>query len=218
MRMPLAWASDPRRTLQAMRRIGGSDIAKLLGLSKYGGPYEVYQRIVEGIETPWNALMERGAGQEPVLRAHGQRFLGLELEDIPDDGYFDSPEHPFARAQVDDLARWRGVPVVIEYKSQSQWARGWLRSEDGDVIPEQYAAQVAWQLMCTNRELGIVIVGFGQDTDDGTFDLHNIASFEVQRDPQFEAYCLHVAKEFWEEHVLRRVPPDTQPVKKRRAS
>lgn len=207
--MALSLVRPPRR------RIGGSDIAKLLGLSRYGGPFEVYQRIVEGIEEPWNPRMERGAAMEPVLRAHGQRLLGLELEDAPSD-YVDSPEHPFARAQLDDVARLGGMPVVVEYKSQNAFARGWRRTEDGDVIPEGYAAQVAWQLMCAQRELALVVVGFGQDTEDGGFSLHNVATFEVQRDAEFEAYCVHVAKTFWEEHVCRLVPPVTKPAKKKR--
>lgn len=201
----------------AMQRIGGSDIPKLLGLSNYGGPLEVYQRIVEGAEAPWNALMERGAAMEPVLRAHGQRMLGLELEDLATD-YVESPEFEFARAQVDDLARWRGQPVVIEYKSQNQFRRGWLHGPDGDVVPPDYEAQVTWQLMCSDRELALFVVGFGQDREDGGFDLHNIQHYEIQRDREFEAYCLFVAREFWEKHVLRRVPPDPLPRKKRRAS
>jgi len=200
-----------------MRRIGGSDIAKLLGLSKYGGPREVYARIVEGVEDAWNAPMERGAYMEPVLRAHGQRLLGWELEDVASE-YVDCRQHEFARAQLDDLARWKGAPVVVEYKSQSQYARGWLHGSEGDVIPEGYAAQVAWQLMCTERELAVVVVGFGQDTKDGGFSLSNVTHYEVQREPEFEAYCLLVAKEFWEQHVLRRVPPVTQPRNKRRVS
>lgn len=204
-------------TEEQNQRIGGSDIAKLLGLSKYGGPLEVYQRIVGGAQDEWSRPMERGAAVEPVLRAHGQRMFGLELEELPSD-YIYSPEHEFARAQIDDLARWNGVPVVVEYKSQSQFARGWLHGEAGDVIPEGYEPQVGWELMCTGRALAIVVVGFGQDTPSGDFDIHNVNLYEVQREPEFEAYCLHVAKEFWERHILRRVPPAIQPYKKRRAS
>lgn len=199
------------------RRIGGSDIPKLLGISKYGGPLDVYRRIVDGIEPGWTGPMQRGAMVEPLLRAHGQRTVGLELEDIASD-YFDSPEHDFARAQIDDLARWRGIPVVAEYKSQSPFSKGWLRSPDGDRIPEVYEAQVTWQLMCADRELAIVVVGFGLDTEDGGFDLHNVAAYEYPRDRQFEAYCLQVAKDFWENHVLRRVPPIPEPKRKRKAS
>lgn len=199
-----------------LRRIGGSDIAKLLGLSRYGGPLDVYNRIVEGTDGEWSPAMERGAYMEPVLRANGQRLLGLELEEVPSD-YVRSAQHEFAHAQIDDLAHYKGVPVVVEYKSQSQYARGWLHGKDGDVIPEGYAPQVAWQLMCTERELAVVVVGFGQDTKDGDFELHNVTHYEVQREPEFEAHCLLVAREFWENHVLRRVPPLPEP-RKRRAS
>jgi len=201
------------------RRIGGSDIAKLLDLSRHGGPLEVYRRIIGEELDEWSPAMERGAAMEPVLRAHGQRLAGLELEDLPSEsGYLESPEHPFAHAQIDDLARWRGVPVVVEYKSQSVFAPGWRHDESGDVIPAGYAAQVAWQLMCAQRELAIVVVGFGKDTDDGGFDLHNIVTFEVPREPEFEAYCVHVAKTFWEGHVLPCVPPVPQRQRKKRAS
>lgn len=201
------------------RRIGGSDIAKLLGLSKYGNAADVYLRIMEGEEDEWTKPMERGAMVEPLLRAHAQRFMGVELEDMASE-YVDSSVHEFARAQVDDVGRWEGQPVVLEYKSQSQWAKGWSRGADGDCIPAGYAAQVAWQLMCTERELALVVVGFGQDTEDGGFALHNVTHFEAQRDFVFESYCLQVAREFWEQHVLRRVPPSMKPLgkKQRKAS
>lgn len=200
-----------------MRRIGGSDIGKLLGLSRYGNAADVYLRIVEEQDDEWTAPMERGAMVEPLLRAHAQRAMGVELEDMASE-YVESAVHDFAWAQVDDLARWQGQPVVVEYKSQSQWAKGWTRGEGGDCIPAGYAAQVAWQLMCSDRELALVVVGFGQDTEDGGFDMHNVTHFEVQRDPVFESYCLQVAKTFWAEHVLRRVPPDMKPLRKKRAA
>lgn len=196
------------------RRIGGSDVAKLLGTSKYGNAADVYLRIVEGVEDEWSKPMERGAMVEPVLRAHAQRFLGVELEDAASE-YVDSPVHEFARAQIDDVARWQGQPVVMEYKSQSSFAKGWAPP---DTIPPQYEAQVAWQLMCTERELALVVVGFGQDTPEGDFLIHNVATFEVQRDPVFESYCVQVAREFWETHVKRRVPPDMKPLGKKRAA
>lgn len=207
-------------TWTPQRRIGGSDIAKLLGLSRYGNAADVYLRIIEGEEDLWTKPMERGAMVEPLLRAHAQRFLGVELEDVASD-YVDSAVHEFARAQVDDVGRWNGQPVVVEYKSQSVFAKGWERTEDGDVIPLQYAAQVAWQLMCTDRELALVVVGFGEDDKEtGEFHIHNVAPYEVQRDGAFESYCVQVARGFWEGHVLPRRPPSVKPLgrKQRKAS
>lgn len=196
------------------RRIGGSDIAKLLGISRYGNAGDVYDRVVLGLETDWNANMERGAAVEPQLRAYGQNVLGLELEDCESD-YHPSRAHDFAGAQVDDIARWNGQPVCVDYKSQSRWAKGW-GAPGSDEVPEHIRAQVAWELICTNRELGLLVVGFGDDAPPpDLFHIHNVVTYEIQRDEQFEAYLLLVAKEFWSKHVLPRARPDLKPIGKK---
>lgn len=195
------------------RRIGGSDIAKLLGISKYGNAGNVYQRVVEGIEEGWNPLMERGAAVEPELRAYGQRMFGLELEDVASD-YFDHPTFPFARAQIDDVARLEGVPVCVDYKSQNRWAKGW-GPEGSDEIPAHIHAQIAWEMLCADRELGLLVVGFGDDVPGPEmFHVANIITYQIQRDPQFESVCVETAREFWEKHVIPRVPPSIQPMGK----
>lgn len=204
---------------QPTRRIGGSDIAKLLGLSPYGNAADVYLRIVEGVDSEWNPAMERGAAIEPVLRAHGQRVLGLELEEAASD-YHEHPTLAFARAQVDDVARWKGLPVAVDYKTQSRWAKGW--GPDGsDVVPEHLRAQMAWELLCTDRELGLLVVGFGDDAPAPEFFmLSHVLTYQVPRDGLFESCCLAVARDFWESHVLPRVPPSIKPIggKKQRKS
>jgi len=202
-----------------MRRIGGSDIPKLLGVSKYGNAMDVYQRIVLELEEEWNPRMERGAAMEPVLRAHAQRVLGVELEETESDVH-SHPGVDFAWAQVDDLARWQGIPVAVDYKSQTVWRKGWGAPET-DEVPEDIRAQVAWELACTDREVGLLVVGFGEDVDGPEiFNLHTVQPYVVQREPVFESYCLQVAREFWTRHVLPRVPPEVQPIgkKKRKAS
>ncbi len=197
------------------RRIGGSDIAKLLGLSSYGNAMNVYQRCVEGLEDEWSTVMERGAAVEPELRAYGQRHLGLELEDTTSD-YHDHPRLDFAHAQIDDLARWNGMPVVVDYKSQNRWAKGW-GPEGSDVVPEHIRAQVTWEMLCADRELGLLVVGFGDDRPSPIiFTVSNVITYEVQRDEEFERYCILVAREFWERHVLPRTPPSIKPIGKRK--
>lgn len=200
-------------------RIGGSDIGKLLGTSRYGNAADVYLRVVEGMDDEWNPRMERGAVVEPHLRAIGQSKFGFTLETVASD-YHDHPTLGFARAQIDDLARFRGMPVVVDYKSQSRWAKGW-GADGSDDVPEGIAAQVAWEMACADRDLAILLVGFGEDDKaTGAFEILNVVSYEVQRCPEFESYCIAVAKEFWEAHVVPRVPPDMAPIgkKKRKAA
>ena len=197
------------------RRIGGSDIAKLLGISKYGNAADVYLRVVEGQEDEWNPRMERGAAVEPELRAYGQRVLELELEDIATD-YHAHPTAEFAGAQVDDLATLHGLPVAVDYKSQSRWVKGW-GAEGSDEVPEIYRAQMAWEMACADRDLGLLVVGFGEDAPPPElFIISNVVTYQIERDGLFEAHMLSVAKTFWEEHVLRRVPPDIKPLGKKK--
>lgn len=188
---------------------------KLLGISPYGGPLEVYERIVLGKEAEWNPRMERGVVMEPVLRALGQQHLGLEVEDVESD-YHDHPDLEFAWAQIDDLAVWNGMPCVVDYKSQSRWAKGWGR-DGSDEVPETIRAQVAWELACSDRELGLLVVGFGDDVPaPEVFNLSHVVTYQVQRDGVFESYCVQVAREFWLEHVIPSVPPKPQPFGKKR--
>lgn len=200
-----------------MRRIGGSDIAKLLGLSRYGNEADVYRRVVESEEDEWNVPMQRGAAVEPVLRAHAQRAMGLELEDTESD-YHVCPRLDFAHAQVDDLARWQGLPVAVNYKSCNRWAaKKWGRPES-DEVPEDIRAQATWEMLCTGREMSLLVVGFGEDVEGPElFHVVNVAPYVVQRDEEFERYCILVAQQFWERHVLPRVPPSVKPLGKKQA-
>lgn len=196
------------------RRIGGSDIAKLLGISKYGNSQDVYLRIVEGVEDAWSPRMERGAAVEPELRAHGQRLLGLEIEDCASDVHL-HPSCEFAWAQVDDIARRSGLPVCVDYKSQSQWAKGW-GSDGSDEVPEIYRAQLGWEMACTDRDLGLLVVGFGVDSPPPViFTITNVVTYELQRDGVFESYCLDVARDFWFGSVIPRRAPDLKPLGKK---
>lgn len=197
------------------RRIGGSDIGKLLGLSPYGGPAEVYQRIVLGIEAEWNPRMERGAAVEPELRAFGQRVLRLNLEDFESDVAICSVVD-FAHAQCDDRAKLRGVPVVVDYKSQSSFAKGW--GPDGsDEVPEHYLAQIDWEMFCSDRDLGLFVVGFGVDLPPPRlFDVTNVCTYHIHRDGIRESYAREIAREFWEMHIIPKVPPAATPKKEKR--
>ena len=57
-----------------------------------------------------------------------------------------------------------------------------------------------WELMCTERDLGLLIVGFGDDLPPpAIFQVNYVATYEIQREPQWESYAAQVAKEFWHE-------------------
>lgn len=205
--------TDDRTKRLGLRKIGGSDLPKLLpgpskygSLSPYGGPLEAYNRIVLGEESGWNPRMERGAAVEPELRSYGQRMLGLELEDFESDIAIHRGVE-FAHAQIDDRARLRGMPVAVDYKSSSTFAKGW--GPDGtDIVPEHYRAQMAWELACSDRDLGLFIVGFGEDLPPPRlFHIANVLTYHIERDGVFESYAMEVARNFWFSCIVPRIPP-----------
>lgn len=207
------------------RRIGGSDIAKLLGLSKYGNARDVYDRVVLGLEEPAGPLANRGKVFEPVLRAHAQNHLGVVLDPHcgvggDESDYYQHPHHEFAHAQIDDLARWFGIPVVCDYKTVNRWARryGWGKPGTAEV-PEHYRAQVAWGMACADRDRAIVVAAFGEDIPaPALFTIEDVCTYEIERCPEFESYLLGVANEFWERHVVPCVPPDLKPIGKKKVA
>lgn len=202
------------------RRIGGSDIAKLLGVSSYGNEANVYERIVLGLEDESGSLADRGTQFEPVIRGYGVEHFGFEVEPRagvgPKGDYYEHPTLEFAHAQVDDLALWKGLPVVVDYKTTNRWAKGW--GKDGtDVVPERVRAQIAWEMLCTDRDLGILLVGFGDDVPaPEVFRITHVVTYFVERDADFEEFCLATARVFWNAHVLPRVPPSVKPIGRKR--
>lgn len=198
------------------RRIGGSDVPKLLGLSPYGNAADVYERVVLGVEQPWTPAMDRGIALEPTLRAHARAaWPELVLEDRERDIH-DHPTLDFLRAQVDDTGRDAGLPVVIDYKSQSRWAKGWGAPET-DEVPETYLLQLTVQMMCCDRPAAYAVVGFGTDVQgEELFALESVQRYVLERDAELEARIVEACESFWRRHVLPRVPPPMQPTRGKR--
>lgn len=214
------------------RRLGGSDIAKLLGVSRYGNAADVFLRSVEGVDDLWKPVMVRGKKEEPRLRLIASEKMALEIEDrswntyrpepdYTENDYHAHPDFEFAHAQIDDLATWRGLSVTVDYKTQNLFARKrWGKDGSGD-IPESQRPQAAWGMSCTDRELAIWVVGFGLDNKEtGAFDLDHVSIFQIERDLTFESRCIETADIFWVEHVKPRVRPAMRPLgkKERKAS
>ena len=81
--------------------IGGSDVAALLGLSKWRTPLDVYNSKIEEPEETDNASMEWGRRLEPVIREKYAEAVGMEVTIPP--FMFQHPEHTFMIADVDGI-------------------------------------------------------------------------------------------------------------------
>jgi predicted phage-related endonuclease len=184
-----------------VRRLGATDAAKLLNVSKYGDALDVYRRVVEGRTTKPNAQMARGTREEPrVLRMYVEA-TGAELQQFVMPVICEHPDHPFATSSPDAVTV---DGVLVELKTASLWAKGW---HDGP--PIDYVLQVAWSLWVTGLKRAHLFCAFGSDVrgDVPSFAIERTQLWSFSRDAELESEFAEVGGRFWREHVEKCIPP-----------
>jgi len=193
-------------------KIGGSDVAPILGLSPFKAPVDVWQRIALGIKTDlpahalervkWGQRLELPTGQawieenEPA-RAHEWK-PGKSIE--PDDPNW-------IRYTVD----FERPGAILEVKTTSAFSRSNWGQPGSDEIPIHYATQVAWYLYHERqriRRLNVpnlappdrcfvaVLIG-GQE----------LLSYTVFADDEFGAAIFERVAAWRRRYVLPKIPP-----------
>ena len=182
--------------------VGGSDIAVLIGLSRYSSPTRLFYEktgILEPEET--TARQRIGKRMEAVLAAEFTDHTGLHAVD--GQAWCVHPEYAFARCTVDAFAADHpgGRPdllyeplATVEYKTDGRfsWPEG---------IPANIRAQAIWQMGVTQIGHGYVVVMFAG---------FRVEVFEIDWDADVEAdwvYMLTAAAEFWARVEAGDPPP-----------
>ena len=214
----------PEHIAEAMRRaeyIGSSDIAAILGISKWATPLAVYYAKVEPERTPAPSaqklkIFRRGKLMEPVIIEMSAQ--DYELTVVARNRRYRHPEFDFLRAEVDFEHEDPRDPEHIangECKSVNGFAaKGWGNGDEeeddgdswddrgdlsGDNLPIEYAAQTMYSLAITGRQRCYVYALFGAD---------QLQRYVVERDDELCESMIRRAVKFWQEHVLARIPPD----------
>lgn len=186
--------------------LGGSDIAAIMGLGAYGKtPYSTYLakigEVHEEMDPQRKKFLERRKRWEgPIVEMLREEF---DAEIVGINHRYQDSEHPFLAAEID--FEWRDHDGAIqngEIKTVSPFAfgesAGW--GEPGtDEIPVHYAAQVMHGLGITQRTTGIVAAMVGLDS---------MIFYRVERDDETIADMRERAVDFWQHHVIPRVPPE----------
>lgn len=172
--------------------IGGSDVAPILGLSRWKTPYEVYlDKRGELPSQEDNEPMLWGRALEPVIRQQYAERTGRVVR-LPET-ILVHPEHAFMLANVDGVTDDRRV---LEVKT-ARTGEGW--GEPGtDEIPEAYALQVQHYLAVTGFVVADVAVLIGGS---------DFRLYEVPADTDLQGMLIDAEAAFWR-RVLDGVPPD----------
>lgn len=179
--------------------IGGSDVAAIMGLSRYATPYKVWLDKVCGqsddiSDKPavmWGNILEHIVG-EHYAELHPERSVRRV------NGMMRSIDRPWAQASLDYEVRDHDLGWgVLEIKTA-----GWRREDDwSDGVPIYYQTQVAHYLSVSGRPFAdVAVLIAGQD----------YREFRIMRDEDDVRVVNEAVDRFWNEYVVPKREPDVE--------
>lgn len=182
-------------------QLGGSDIAKLMNLSPYGNKYDLWlektgrvqpKERTQGYITAGNLL------EQPIiewLRGHldcGPIVTRAENMECTIDGT------PIV-VHMDGIVRATNDPIEVktegvDHPMQLPWGE-----HGSDEVPEHVCIQAHCHLMATEREICHVPTFLGG---------RGFGYFFVKRDDRIVELIKRQAIDFWENNVLKDIPPE----------
>lgn len=174
------------------RGIGGSDASTILGFNKWKSPFELYMdKTSDHVEQINNEAIHWGNILEDDVANEFARVTGKKVRKR--NQTFMHPKHKFMIANIDrDVV---GEKALLECKTTSAYnAEQW----EGDVIPPAYMCQIQHYMAVLDYDKAYIAVLIGGQ---------KFVWKEVQRDDEFIELMIRAEKNFWENHVLERVPP-----------
>lgn len=182
----VAQVSDREAWLNERKKgIGGSDVAAILGLSKWSTPYQVYaDKRGEAEDRPGNVDMLIGTMLEPWLFDEYKRVEGADIQKIGEILY--DKEYPFLFANVDGLREDR----VVEFKTardDSEWGQ-----PGTDQCPAAYVLQVQHYMRVADKPLCDIGVLFKSSR------VPELVIYRVERDDELLAMVVPKLVEFWQ--------------------
>lgn len=185
---------DHAQWLEYRRKgIGGSDAGTILGVNKYKTPFELFmdktgESMVEdeaGEAAYWGNQMEEVVAKEFEKRT-GKKVRRSNM-------MHQHPQYDFMLANVDRFVVKENA--ILECKTASTYlAKEWKDDE----IPAQYLAQVQHYLGVTGADKAYIAVLIGGN---------KFIWKEVDRDEELIDYIIQAERTFWEDHVLKNIPP-----------
>lgn len=182
-----------------MRRIGlgGSDIGPIAGCKDaFSTPLDIYLNKVGATDNNFtNQAMMIGNLLEAPIAGLYEKTTGKVL--IEPSQMYIHPEHPFMLANPDRLIKEDNG--LLECKNVRHSKRSLWGAPGTDEIPDTYLLQVAHYAYILNASYVDIAVLFGGVE----FEI-----FHYEPNKKLEEKILQIAENFWNNHVLKQMPPD----------
>lgn len=179
--------------LKARRNgIGGSDAAAILGLDRYKSPFDVYsEKLGLKSEEPDNEAMRQGRDFEDYVASRFCEETGKKVRRR--NAILIHPKYAFMSANID---RWVvGENAGLECKTTSVLNRA--KFSQGE-FPPNYYVQCMHYMAVTGADrwyLAVLVLN------------KSFHVFTIERDEAEIKALIAAEKNFWENHVLKHIPP-----------
>ena len=173
--------------------IGGSDAGAVCGLNPYRRAIQVYyDKTSDEVEVIDNEAMRQGRELEEYVARRFCEASGKKVRRA--NAMFYDENHPFMLADVDRMVV--GENAGLECKTASPYAEGnWQEGK----IPLSYQLQCHHYMSVCNADAWyLAVLIYGRD----------FKYYKIERDEEIIRNLIHMEKNFWNEHVLKRVIPD----------
>ena len=195
-------------TLERAKYLGGSDIGAILGLSQYRTAVDVWMEKTGKHQSKKDSLPLRfGQFAEEFVASEYALSTGYTL--AKHENAIIHPQYDFMQGHIDRLIIEEGTPFInsagqiqakrlLECKTANPFAKLEWGEVGTDQVPLTYLVQCAWYMMLSNIDQADLAVLFGNA---------DFRIYEIKRDHELEHMILERAIDFWENHVLKDVPP-----------
>lgn len=193
---------DTREQWLAARGIGGTDVAKILDESDYGGPWDVWAERQPGVERidRSSSVMERGKELEPMVAADYVRTTGHRLGWVGQLIVVRHAEFPWATCSPDGLVYGPdgqvegGVEIKTAGDRDDDWSKG---------VPDRNIHQVLWSLEVTGLPWFDVAAWVSRP-----FQMPELIVHRVEADRARQRLLLRDVVRWRKKHLVEGVPPE----------
>jgi putative phage-type endonuclease len=192
-------------TYDHKQKIGGSECAAALGLSKWKTPYQLYCEKVseEDVQNIDNEYMYWGRALEPLIIERYKEITNNQVQIFLDENNkqqtFVHSKYKWLKAHIDGLVTNKNL--ILEAKSTRFFNDEW-GDINTDSIPIEYLIQCAHYCIVISEERkieGADIAALGSTND--------FRIYHYSRNKELEDFIIQKTHDFWHNHVLKLVPP-----------
>ena len=190
---------------EVKRKIGGTQISRIFGLSRWGGPMDAYLSLTGIVEDEVTSdAAYWGKEAQPAILKRYIKETGTHM--VICDQTYQHPEYDFITFTPDCLVsptfsgiEWPKSPHIVELKETT------IRENYGapgtDAVSDETALQCQLYMGCCGAKTCDVAVHFLRPK-------HEFAIFPLTFNQKIFDNIIEKAREFWTQHVVPQVPPE----------